>query len=99
MPDAHRQPWPEPHFHNRRDADRMRGIFELMHHALFAQADDDRVRHPFADNGGDARRITLELMGAVSDHVMIAVLNRHLRLQRLAEGIRQRFHTVKKTIK
>ncbi|MNW61985.1 hypothetical protein D3C74_400830 [compost metagenome] len=56
----------------------MRRVLELVHDTFFAESDDDRVRHTFADNGGDARRIALELMGAVSDHVMIAVLNRHL---------------------
>ncbi|MNC58617.1 hypothetical protein D3C75_1083560 [compost metagenome] len=77
----------------------MRRVLELVHDTFFAESDDDRVRHTFADNGGDARRVALELMGAVADDMVVAVLNRHLGLQRFTNGIRQGFHAVKKTIK
>lgn len=77
----------------------MAGILQIMHDPFFVEAYNHRIRNSFADNGRDTRRIALKLMGAVPDHMMVAVLNRHLRLKRFADGIRQGFHAVKKTVK
>ncbi|MNE37681.1 hypothetical protein D3C80_1315440 [compost metagenome] len=99
MLDAHGQTRSEPHLHYRRNADRAGCVLQLVHDALFTESDDNRVRHAFADDCGDARRITLKLMGAVADNMVVTVLYCHLGLQRFADGIRQGFHTVKKTVK
>ncbi|MFD1910438.1 hypothetical protein ACFSQ7_50445 [Paenibacillus rhizoplanae] len=100
VPDAHGKSGTQTHLHHCGDADRMAGILQIVHNTLFLRRPMITVFGTlFADDGRDSCRITLKLMGAVANHMMIAVLNRNLRLKRFTKGIRQGFHAVKKTVK